>query len=117
CYSVPKLEAPVVDTPALTGAPFTFGSYNNLDKVNEHTIETWAKVVLAVPGSRLLLRSSIANPTIYQRTMDGLKKFGLPEDRFTIDSVTKTYAEHMISYGQLDLALDPFPYNGGTTTV
>lgn len=116
-YTVPKADVPVVPTPALAGGPFTFGSYNNFDKINEPTIALWSKVLQAVPNSRLLLRSSMPNPVIADKMTEGFKALGITDEQLVVERVTKTYDEHLASYGLLDIALDPFPYNGGTTTT
>lgn len=117
CYTEPKGNIPVVDTPALAGTPFTFGSYNNFEKINDATMETWARCVKAVPNSRLLLRSSLQSGFQEARLKEGFAALGLTEEQVIIESAGKNYEEHLQSYGMLDIALDPFPYNGGTTTT
>lgn len=117
CYTLPTVEVPVVPTPALESGVVTFGSYNNFDKINEPTIALWSRVLDAVPNSRLLLRSSLKNPAVMERMRKGFNARGIDGDRLIVDSSPKPYEEHMQSYGLLDIALDPFPYNGGTTTT
>lgn len=117
CYTAPSVDVPVVPTPALEGGMFTFGSYNNFDKINEPTIALWSRVLDAVPNSRLLLRSSMKNPAVAERMTKGFNDRGIDGDRLVVDTTTMPYEEHMKSYGKLDIALDPFPYNGGTTTT
>ncbi len=116
-YTVPSVDVPVVPTPALAGGPFTFGSYNNFDKINEPTIALWSRVIKEVPGSRLLLRSSIGNAAVADRMIEGFKSQGLTDEQLVVERAVKNYEEHLASYGLLDIALDPFPYNGGTTTT
>ncbi len=117
CYTTPSVDVPVVPTPALAGGMVTFGSYNNFDKINEPTIALWSRVINAVPNSRLLLRSSMRNPAVAERMTKGFNALGIDGDRLVVDQSGKPYEEHMQSYGLLDIALDPFPYNGGTTTT
>lgn len=117
CYTPPTVDVPVVPTPALESGIVTFGSYNNFDKINEPTIALWSRVLQAVPNSRLLLRSSLKNPAVTERMTKGFNAQGIDGDRLVVDTATKPYDEHMQSYGLLDIALDPFPYNGGTTTT
>jgi predicted O-linked N-acetylglucosamine transferase (SPINDLY family) len=74
-------------------------------------------VLHAVPNSRLVLRSSIKNQAVTDRMIKGFNAQGIDGDRLVVDTDTKPYEEHMQSYGMLDIALDPFPYNGGTTTT
>ena len=117
CYTTPTVDVPVVPTPALQGGMFTFGSYNNFDKINEPTIALWSRVLHEVPNSRLLLRSSIKNQAVADRMIKGFNAQGIDGDRLVVDGSTMPYDEHMKTYGLLDIALDPFPYNGGTTTT
>ena len=117
CYTAPTADVPVVPTPALESGTITFGSYNNFDKINEPTIALWSRVIDAVPNSRLLLRSSLKNPAVKERMTKAFNARGLDGDRLVVDSTPMPYEEHMKSYGLLDIALDPFPYNGGTTTT
>ncbi len=117
CYTIPSVDVPVAQTPALEGGMFTFGSYNNFDKLNEPTIALWSRVLNEVPNSRLLLRSSLKNPAVTERMIKGFNAQGIEGDRLVVDTETKPYEEHLKSYGLLDIALDPFPYNGGTTTT
>ena len=71
-----------------------------------------------MPGSRLLLRSSgYDNSEILAGLRDGLAGAGIDLERVRIDGRITDYAAHLASYGEIDIALDPFPYNGGTTTV
>jgi protein O-GlcNAc transferase len=117
CYTEPSVDVAVVPTPALAGGMITFGSYNNFDKVNEPTIALWSRVINEVPNSRLLLRSSMKNPAVAERMTKGFNAHGIDGDRLVVDTTTVQYEEHMKTYGLLDIALDPFPYNGGTTTT
>lgn len=117
CYTRPKADVAVVDTPAISEGRFTFGSYNNFEKINDATMQVWAACVHAVPGSRILLRSSLESAEHNKRLRDGFAALGLAEDQIVVESAGKAYEEHLKSYGLLDIALDPFPYNGGTTTT
>lgn len=70
-----------------------------------------------MPGSRLLLRYN-STEEVRKRLLDTLQKAGLPPERAVIEIESIPYEEHMKeAYGKLDIALDPFPYNGGTTTA
>lgn len=117
CYTAPTAEVPVVPTPGLESGVVTFGSYNNFDKINEPTIALWSRVINEVPNSRLLLRSSLKNQAVTDRMIKGFNDQGIDGDRLIVETATKAYEVHMKSYGLLDIALDPFPYNGGTTTT
>lgn len=110
----PPPDAPEVQPPPCTrGQPFTFGSFNSLSKVTDETLRLWSAVVAAVPGSRLLLKSFLADP-------EGLRAraavHGIAPERLVLLGTTATTAEHLACYHQVDVALDTVPYNGTTTT-
>lgn len=93
--------------------PVTFGSFNALAKLNGSTLRLWREVLDAVPGSRLVLKSaSEALPGWSRR----LAEAGLPADRVELLAPAQSVAEHLAGYARMDVALDPFPYNGTTTT-
>jgi predicted O-linked N-acetylglucosamine transferase (SPINDLY family) len=116
CYRPP--EAPAVGPlPSLAGSAFTFGSFNNLPKVNAEVVDTWAEILRRVPGSRLLLKSralACREPT--DRIRQEFVDCGVAGDRIELVGWRRDPAEHLLLYGQIDVALDPFPYNGTTTT-
>jgi predicted O-linked N-acetylglucosamine transferase (SPINDLY family) len=96
--------------------PIVFGSFNNLMKINQATAALWKRVLDAAPGSRLLLKSPrLPQPLInHYRAM--LVHSGIPEDRLILHPFIQSNAEHVALYHRVDIALDPFPYNGTTTT-
>lgn len=118
CYAVPRDPLPPTPLPAAGSGYITFGCFNNFNKLTDATFAAWSALLAAVPGSRLLLRSSgFDNSEILASLRDGLAGAGIDLERVRIDGRIKDYAAHLASYGEIDIALDPFPYNGGTTTV
>ncbi len=98
------------------GAPITFGSFNTLAKVREETLSAWAEVMHAVPGSRLLIKDRLcADDVSRNRVLDTLAHNGIAADRITLLRSVATWREHMSLYDQVDVALDAFPLNSGTT--
>ena len=114
----PPATAPTVSAPPATqGAPVTFGSFNNFAKVSTRTIKTWSRILQATPGSRLLLKSlDLDLPDIAQRVSRLFADHGIAADRLNLRGRTKGLAEHLALYEEVDIALDPFPYHGTTTT-
>ena len=96
----------------------TFGCFNNFNKLSDATLAAWRELLMAVPTARLILRSS---GHYHDKTIPDLQArlaaAGLDVSRVRIDPKIKDYAAHLRSYDEIDIALDPFPYNGGTTTV
>jgi predicted O-linked N-acetylglucosamine transferase (SPINDLY family) len=117
CYGPPS-DAPAVDTlPASAAGHVTFGSFNNLAKVGPDVMSLWQEILTAVPGSRLLIKAmSIVDPGTLASCKERLVSHGLPRERLDFAPGTRTLAEHLSAYNTVDIALDPFPYNGTTTT-
>ncbi|MBF0333069.1 MAG: tetratricopeptide repeat protein [Alphaproteobacteria bacterium] len=97
--------------------PITFGSFNNLAKVGPRTVAVWAAVLRAVPGSRLLLKSRPLGDALVAERFAGLfAAHGVAGDRLLLVPYIQDQGGHMRAYERIDVALDPFPYNGTTTT-
>jgi predicted O-linked N-acetylglucosamine transferase (SPINDLY family) len=100
--------------PALRAGHVTFASLNNFCKVNESVLELWAEVLRAVPDSRLLLQCPAG--ATQARVGQWFTDRGIAADRLELIARTATRAEFLRLFERIDLALEPFPYNGGTTT-
>jgi protein O-GlcNAc transferase len=116
CFSRPAQDVEVAPLPAGDTGTITFGSFNNFHKLSPATIALWARVIRDVPNSRLHLRYNVEQPVV-DRLTAALLAAGAPADRIEVVGKNLPYAEHLATYGGLDIALDPFPYNGGTTTA
>jgi predicted O-linked N-acetylglucosamine transferase (SPINDLY family) len=102
--------------PAGDRATVTFGSFNNLAKVTPAVLALWADIVLAVPGSRLALKAiQLQEADVAERVLAFLEARGVARDRVELHP-WKSARKHLDSYRAIDIALDPFPYNGATTT-
>lgn len=118
CFSPPQLPVEVGPLPAGDAGPITFGSFNNLNKMSDLTVAAWAKVLEAVPGSRLLLKHRIlGEPEIANKTRARFAAHGIAAERLLLMGRDTTAEAHLANYNLLDIALDPFPYNGTTTTA
>jgi predicted O-linked N-acetylglucosamine transferase (SPINDLY family) len=95
----------------------TFGSFNTLSKLTPRVVAAWAEIVGQVPGSRLLLKAKQLNdPEVRWRCAARFAAAGLAAERLELCGPLSAEAAHLGLYGQIDVALDPFPYNGTTTT-
>jgi protein O-GlcNAc transferase len=98
-------------------APVVFGSFNNAMKLSPRTIALWARVLQAVPDSTLLLKApSLKDEAVKQRFAAMFAAHGIAPARLVFRGPSGL-AEMMQEYGDIDIALDPTPYNGGTTTL
>ena len=101
--------------PAAARAHVTFGSFNNPAKVNDEVLALWGEVLRAVPGARLKLKCKnwFVNSSLKQRF---LRALGLAAERVEFDAVDRSLGDHLGLYNEVDIALDPFPFTGSTTT-
>jgi predicted O-linked N-acetylglucosamine transferase (SPINDLY family) len=99
--------------PCADGGPVTFGSFNALSKVTARTLHLWRDVLAAVPNSRLMLKSFGLDFTTWKSR---LAAHGIEPHRVSLLPPTRSVAEHLACYAGIDVALDPFPYQGTTTT-
>jgi len=117
CYRPPADAPPVAPTPALARGYVTFGSFNNLAKVNPEVFRAWGEVLRAVPTARLLLKGKLlADETTANGYRRQFAELGIAAERLELRPLTPGIAEHMRLYSEVDIGLDPFPYNGTTTT-
>jgi protein O-GlcNAc transferase len=115
-YEGPGNLPPVRDRAPFEDAGYvTFGCFNRLTKISDEALQTWARILSAVPDARLyMVVGDIENPDV-RRTVDNrLTTAGMPLDRVIYQPrVNSGYYE---LYNRVDVALDPYPYNGGTTS-
>jgi predicted O-linked N-acetylglucosamine transferase (SPINDLY family) len=115
CFMPPDMDVPVRSRDVQ--GPVTFGSFNNLAKLSPHTVSLWARVVQSVPQSRLLLKTSqLADAAVCQAVRERFAGHGLEADRLVLEGPSPR-ADLLASYNRVDIALDPYPYGGGTTTA
>lgn len=117
CYE-PRIDAPEpAPPPSLAAGHVTFGSLNIQTKLSEAAIAAYARVLHAVSGSKLLLKGGYrVDPAVGERALAGFAAHGIAPERIDLRGWTETTAEHLAVYGEIDIGLDPMPYNGTTTT-
>jgi predicted O-linked N-acetylglucosamine transferase (SPINDLY family) len=115
-YEAPE-DAPAVSAlPATANGHLTFGSLNHPSKISPAVLRCWAEILHAVPHSRLLLEDRAFDEAGQQdRMRAALAAHGVAGDRLILRG-SSSRADHMAICGQIDVALDPFPYGGGITT-
>jgi predicted O-linked N-acetylglucosamine transferase (SPINDLY family) len=117
CFE-PDASAPEVEPlPALKNGYVTFGCFNNMAKLNPSLFETWAEILLRVPGSHLRLKArTLTDDGVRKELKSYFTERGIEEDRLDFFGHTKKIADHLNHYHSVDIALDSFPYHGTTTT-
>ena len=112
-YNPPQAPA-VGPLPSSSKKGFTFGCLNNAATISDDCLTAWSGVLAAVPGSKLVLLAGQSNAGA-KRLSDRFTKAGILRDR--VELVFRLPRDQYYSaYHGFDLALDPFPYNGGVTT-
>lgn len=106
---------PVNPLPALTADTFVFASLNNLIKTNPSVVDLWAQILAALPHARLML-GNVTDNGIRQRVIEQFGQAGVSADRLILQP-RMSFSDYLALHHTIDLALDPFPYNGGTTTM
>lgn len=109
---------PAGSSPSNAGRPLTFGSFNSIVKINDRVLEVWGRVLRRCVGSRLVLKShGLEQEMVRARVLRTLAAQGVEAARVECLGETSSPAAHLRLYERIDIALDPFPYNGTTTSV
>ena len=103
------------DLPVRRTDKISFGCLNNLAKVSEEVLSVWSQILAAVPGSQLVVRTG-AGRSAEERIRGILARHGIAPDRLRFVGEVATRSDYLELYHDVDIALDPFPYNGVTTT-
>ncbi len=116
CFDPPPDAPPVSPLPALTAGHVTLGSFNNPAKLTPAVVATWSEILTRLPNARLLLKyRGLDSRAAQSRLRELFARHGIDAARVEL-SGRAAPLELLACYAQLDLALDPFPYNGGLTT-
>ena len=103
--------------PSSLNGHITFGCFNSLPKLNDEVIALWCEVLRAVPTARLLLKApQLRDAEIRDSLLNRFVERGIAAERIDILPGTPSPADHLLTYRRIDIALDPFPCNGTTTT-
>jgi predicted O-linked N-acetylglucosamine transferase (SPINDLY family) len=117
CYNPAESTPEVGSLPYQERGHVTFGSFNNLIKVTPEVIKVWARILHAVPGSRLLLKAKqLKDDQNRARFKDMFAQESITPERLEMRQEMMEQADHLGLYNRVDIGLDPFPYNGTTTT-
>jgi predicted O-linked N-acetylglucosamine transferase (SPINDLY family) len=113
CYAAPDVAPSLGPPPALTNSYVTFGCLNQFCKVSRVSIQLWCEILRRLPQSRLILHAPDGSPR--DRTRETFSKAEVDPGRVQFVSRVPL-RDYLEQYQQIDIALDPFPFAGGTTT-
>jgi predicted O-linked N-acetylglucosamine transferase (SPINDLY family) len=117
CYLPHTTFPEIAPLPALTNGYITYGSFNHSAKISDDTLNLWSSVLAAAPDARLVIKArefSDAAACTHLRRRFSERKVDL--SRLTLLGHLENSQSHLAAYGQIDVALDTFPYHGTTTT-
>ncbi len=116
CFGPERSALPPGPLPALQNGALTFGSLNARTKLNEAVLDLWARLLVEIPGSRLIMVVEYGSQrSVAQALRDRFARAGVDPQRIDVRG-RQPLAAYFSIFQEIDLALDPFPYNGGTTT-
>lgn len=117
CFTPPTVGIEVGTLPALKNGYITFGCFNNLTKINDQVIAEWARILTTLPTSRLMLKAyQLQEVSVREELIKRFATHQISPNRLILEAYSPR-TNYLAAYHQVDIALDPFPYPGGTTTV
>jgi protein O-GlcNAc transferase len=113
-YAVPDVAPPPCCS---NGGRLTFGALASAYKLNDFTLAVWARILRSAPAARLLVRApALADPSNHDHLRARFANLGIAHERIDLEGGAAHF-DFLQSYDRIDIALDTFPYNGGTTTT
>ncbi|MBY0341653.1 MAG: tetratricopeptide repeat protein [Rhodocyclaceae bacterium] len=117
CFTPPDADIAINDLPARENGFITFGCFNNIGKLTDAVLATWARILQQVPNARLLLKArQLADAAVCTWLRERFAAYGITDQQLLLEGPTPR-DDYLRAYQRLDIVLDPFPYPGGTTTV
>lgn len=102
--------------PAIANGFVTFGVFNRISKISDEAAKVWSRILERVPGSRLLIKDvALDDQLVRDNLLARFAACGVPAERIDLLGATLR-GEHLASFNRVDIALDPFPQNGGVST-
>jgi predicted O-linked N-acetylglucosamine transferase (SPINDLY family) len=117
CFTPPSEAITVAALPALTNGYITFGCFNNLTKMGAPVVTLWSRVLHAMPDSKLFIKTKqLSEKAANNKVIEQFAAHSIAQERLILEGPS-TRADLLASYNKVDIALDPFPYPGGTTSA
>jgi len=117
CFTPPDVDIEVSEPPAVNHGYVTFGCFNNAEKVNDEVVALWAKVLEAIPNSCLLLKAKqFHDQMVRESIIQQFAALGINSKRISLEEF-EDRQKYFAAYSKIDIALDLFPFTGGTTSV
>lgn len=111
-YPVPEVS----DPPSQSAESLTFGCLASQYKITPQVVQTWSEILGLAPGTKLFLKNAaLGRAANRDFLLQRFERCGISRDRIATEGPSD-HMEFLAAYGRVDVALDTFPYNGGTTT-
>lgn len=118
CFQASNNTPDIGPLPAVKNGFITFGSFNNFAKTTLQVIAVWADILKSVSNSQLMLKNkSMSAKHVKAFILSNFAKCGVAPERIDLIIPDDEQSNHLDRYNSIDIALDPFPYNGTTTTL
>ncbi len=116
-YPVPEVAPPPSLNPRVGDGHITFGCLSSQYKLTDAVLAAWARILLGVPTAKLIIKNgALEDSSTRLHLLDRLVRLGVEATRVTLKGRAEHF-EFLRAYDRIDIALDTFPYNGGTTTT
>ena len=117
CFTAPDFDVQISDLPVIKNGYVTFGSFNHLSKINDEVISLWSKILKSIPKSKIFLKTKqLNNSHLKEKIISKFKENGINLNSIILEEDTSR-SKLLNSYNKVDIALDPFPYSGGVTSL
>lgn len=118
CYRPLEESPPVGPAPCVETGHLTFGCFNRWEKIGAPTRALWREILRRCPGSHLLLKTKVfADHAFAARVLEEFARDGIAPERIEFADNNQSTQEHLRHFQRVDIALDPHPFGGGTTTM
>ncbi len=115
CYAAPK-DYLIEEPPCVENNFITFGSLNNIYKINNSVIEAWSQILIEDENNKFLMKyHGFNDPYVIENIKKEFLKCGINSNQLIFLGKVSN-EKHFLTYNKIDIALDTFPYNGTTTT-
>lgn len=116
CFSIPDVDVAISPLPVLANQYITFGSFQNTAKVGDEVLLLWAQILKALPNARLRLQSkALGDAEVAAKILERLVNCGIDPNMVSMHGFISRQG-YLQAHAEIDMILDTFPFNGGTTT-
>jgi protein O-GlcNAc transferase len=117
CFTEPIINVEVGPLHALSTGSVTFGCFSKIERMNDNVVAVWARVLKAIPDSRLFLKDKKLSESAMRRSVfSRFERVGIEKNQLILEG-RSSRSEYLAAYNRVDISLSPFPYGGGTTSA